>query len=321
MARRFFQSRLAAWIGLSTQEMKGFVLMLLAMTLVLSLPVVFDAMQENRAYNRTADEALLDSLLSAMPPVRTDPEQETTLQITMANEQRPVEPFNPNELDAKAWEALGLKPYLAMRMVKYREKVSPFRTKKDLLKVYGFPEPLYRKLAPFILLPEQEVTLSAAVPAPQHVLEDKTSKQAALGVGKQPSTFDLNTADTTQLIALKGIGAVMAGRIIRFRDALGGFYSTEQLNEVYGITPEALASLASYTVLQPDSHRKIRINTADVETLKRHPYIGYKLAQVLVNYRQQHGSYKTAEDLQAIRILTPEKLQKLLPYIDFSTTN
>ncbi len=319
--------RIAAWLGLSWQEMKGFVLTLLAMTLVLALPYVIASGQENPAYDKAADEAVLDSLLMVMQvakPIMPEEERETALSEAVAA--NAIKPFNPNELDVVAWVNLGLKPYLAERAVKYRAKVGPFRAKRDLLKVYGFPEWLYQRLEPFILLPETAPAETAKTDRPlEKTVEPAADHHAPAAYGfkesrplrKQPQKFDLNTADTTQLMALKGIGATIAGRIIKFRDALGGFHSLEQLNEVYAITPEALASLATYTELSPDTHKKIAINTADVETLKKHPYIDSKLAEVLVNYRKQHGAYKNASDLQKIRILTPEKLGKILPYLEF----
>ena len=51
-------------------------------------------------------------------------------------------------------------------------------------------------------------------------------------------TIDINTATEEELIELKGIGETLAKRIVKYRDKIGGFYSVEQLNEVYGIKTE-----------------------------------------------------------------------------------
>ncbi|MCS6967418.1 MAG: helix-hairpin-helix domain-containing protein [Cytophagales bacterium] len=302
------------WLGLSRQEMKGFVLAMLLMTIVLSLPYVIKSFQEVATYDKRRDEAALDSLVAQLQKTNQASSQETALTIQdylPKGEPFALKPFDPNQLTAKEWEALGLKPYLAERIVKYRTKVAPFRIKSDLLKVYGFSEKLYNRFAPFILLPENIEPSSMAKNPSKPKTEENTPTKPKL------QKFDLNLADSAQLVALQGVGAVLAMRIIRFREALGGFYSLEQLKEVYGITDQALQSLTTWAEITPNSHRRIPINRAEVETLKRHPYISPKLAQVIVNYRQQHGDYKNAADLQKIRILQPATLEKLLPYIEF----
>lgn len=52
------------------------------------------------------------------------------------------------------------------------------------------------------------------------------------------SRIDLNTADTTLLQTVSGIGAASARRIVRYRSLIGGFTSADQLLKVWGITPE-----------------------------------------------------------------------------------
>jgi DNA uptake protein ComE-like DNA-binding protein len=52
------------------------------------------------------------------------------------------------------------------------------------------------------------------------------------------SKIDLNTADTTALLQVKGIGPASARRIVRYRSLIGGYSSTDQLLKVWGITPE-----------------------------------------------------------------------------------
>jgi competence protein ComEA len=47
--------------------------------------------------------------------------------------------------------------------------------------------------------------------------------------------LDLNRAKASELEALPGIGAVLAQRVIAFRESLGGFRKIEDLREVKGI--------------------------------------------------------------------------------------
>lgn len=55
--------------------------------------------------------------------------------------------------------------------------------------------------------------------------------------------LDLNTADEAALDALPGIGPVLAGRIVAWRDEHGRFSAVDELAEVDGIGPAVLSSI------------------------------------------------------------------------------
>ncbi len=59
-----------------------------------------------------------------------------------------------------------------------------------------------------------------------------------------PERLDLNRADVAMLRQLPGIGAVLADRILAFREARGGFTSTDELRQVAGIGPKRFERLA-----------------------------------------------------------------------------
>ena len=64
-------------------------------------------------------------------------------------------------------------------------------------------------------------------PPPDVENQEITSEAAA--------KLNLNTATFSQLVALPGIGDVLAGRILDYRQQLGGFKSTGQIMDVDGI--------------------------------------------------------------------------------------
>jgi competence ComEA-like helix-hairpin-helix protein len=61
--------------------------------------------------------------------------------------------------------------------------------------------------------------------------------------------------------------------------------------------------------------RKININTATKDDLKAHPYIKWQLANVIVEYRNQHGPFKNLEELKNIVLIDEEAFQKMAPYL------
>ena len=63
--------------------------------------------------------------------------------------------------------------------------------------------------------------------APVHSVPAEELRQAEL--------VNLNSASAERLVCLPGIGEVLAGRIIAYREEHGPFASVEELTEVYGI--------------------------------------------------------------------------------------
>lgn len=133
----------------------------------------------------------------------------------------------------------------------------------------------------------------------------------------QLSKLDFADADSVVLQVVPGIGQVMAGRVIKFRDNVGGLHSKEQLLDVYGMTPEVMEKVFDYFLFKSEINNKLAINLLDANSLAKHPYINFGSAKVIVAYREQHGAYTTAEDLLQIKIFNEEWLERLKPYLDF----
>lgn len=131
-------------------------------------------------------------------------------------------------------------------------------------------------------------------------------------------TVELNSADTTTLMLLHGIGPAFARRIVRYRDRLGGFVATEQLLEVYGFTPELLAHIAPHLALDSTIRSRMPVNSIPLKQFIKHPYVDYYFARDLVNLRSRGIVFATPDDLHAIPSCTDTMLSKLLPYLDFT---
>lgn len=124
-------------------------------------------------------------------------------------------------------------------------------------------------------------------------------------------------ADSIVLQIVPGIGSATAGRIIKYRDAIGGMHSSEQLMDVYGMSEEVMERVFQYFEFTPGIKTKININTSDVQTLAMHPYINYGSAKVIVAYRDQHGAYGSADDLLKVRIFSQEWIDRIKPYLAY----
>jgi len=229
--------------------------------------------------------------------------------------------FDPNNATTEEFQELGIPEFLALRIEKYRQKGGKFRRKEDLRKIYDFPPVLFAQLELYISLPGdgQRPDNSGKGYAENSDREFVSNpvRETKNYTRPTPTAFDINTADTAQLASLRGIGSKLSARIVKFRDALGGFHSTDQYADIFGLDSLALLELRKYGRVQT-APKKININIATSEELNRHPYFrNRKLNEVVVRYREQHGPYTSAESMKAVRILDDATLRKWGPYLSF----
>ena len=327
-----FHALVRDYFGFSHKEARGFLVLLFLTTLCLLVPFLYRFVTDRRPVDTSvADERKLDSLVALM---RTEEAKQPRFTDRPDNSKTTAErfsepklfKFDPNTVSVAGWQQLGLPRWLAERIEKYRSKGGQFRRKEDLLRIYDFPPDLYEQLEPYMTLKEPTpVNRFGDRAYPPNESYAKTNRPAFVErkerYPERPAKpalqpFDINTADTSQLIALKGIGATLAGRIVKFRDALGGFISPDQYRDIYGLDSLALEELKTFGKIQ-SGVRKIAINTATAEELDRHPFLSRRQAQIIVSYREQHGAYTSVESLRPIRILDTRTIDKIAPYLQF----
>lgn len=232
--------------------------------------------------------------------------------------------FDPNLITKETWVQFGLSEAQADVVMFYQERGGRFRKKEDLRKVYVISEEFYRSVEPYILIkqaPPKRLVKNEKkkdfVPFERKAEKEKKEFSNSAKADKD-YRIHINTADTSEWKKLKGIGPTLSSRIVKFRESLGGFYSVDQVSEVYGIEPEIFASFKE-NLLPPDplSFQKIEINKTTADEIGKHPYISKKEARIIINYREQHGDFKNKEDLDQIKGIPKDKVSKIFPYLDF----
>lgn len=217
--------------------------------------------------------------------------------------------FDPNHLSLSGWLRLGLTERQARVIMNYLEKGGRFRQGEDLKKIYSLTPELYSSLAPYVRI------------APSDYKDKLRSERVThFGTGRSAKpvvVVELNSADSSLLESVVGIGPVLASRIVRYRERLGGFYRKEQLLEVYGIDSSRYLGLEKQVSVVVSHVRPININTVGFEELKRNPYLSYKQINAILQYRKQHGAFSSVDDLLKITILKEEILRKIAPYLSF----
>jgi DNA uptake protein ComE-like DNA-binding protein len=150
-----------------------------------------------------------------------------------------------------------------------------------------------------------------------HGFADHSSKYAPYPYSKKKlEDLDINQADSSDWCKLPGIGIKLASRIVHFRDKLGGFYEVDQLSETFGLPDSTFQVIRPYMHIGSTELQKINLNDTKQETLQMHPYIRWKLAKIIIQYRVQHGGFKSVAELQQLAQMDPEKFKKLEPYLE-----
>ena len=332
------QSLMRDYFGFSQRESRGFLVLLFLTLLCLLIPFIYRFVaDQTRVDTSASDQRKLDSLVAIMQTEEAKQPRFGNTRFSDRNERDKTtaehfgEPkklfsFDPNTVSVAGWQQLGLPKFMAERIEKYRSKGGQFRRKEDLLRIYDFPPDLYDQLEPYITLKTASSNRPAFAshdntpgdyerkPYASNYPDRSAYPERPAKPALQP--FDINTADTAQLIALRGIGATLAGRIVKYRDALGGFISQDQFRDIYGLDSATVDELSKYGQIR-SAPRRIAVNTATAEQLDRLPFLSRRQAQIIVSYREQHGAYTSAESLKPIRILDEKTIAKIVPYLEF----
>jgi len=220
--------------------------------------------------------------------------------FTEENQVNIVKSFDPNSATESELKQIGLPKRLINTIIKYRGKGGKFKSKSDLKKIYGMNDSMYNLIEKNILI-ENDTAYS--------------SDKKTISKFNAQQKVEINSADSLSFVMMKGIGPAFAHRIIAFRKKLGGFYSVNQMKEVYGIDSIRFNSIVGNLIVDNSLITQINVNTSSILEFKKHPYINHNLANLIVAYRTTHGNYKTVEEIKKLNLITDELYRKLVPYL------
>ena len=248
--------------------------------------------------------------------------------------------FDPNTVSLEELVRLGFSPKQAQVILNYRQAGAVFRVKSDFARCYTVSPEKYAELEPYIIIgesyryrsqsrPEKHTDVQTKDSASNRRVEPKKhSTESAVGAGsaqgrndrnKTPALVELNGADSATLVAIRGIGPLTAGQIIRYRETLGGFVSVEQLQEIQGMTERNYLMIRQQIFVDSSEIQKIDINFASPKRMQGHPYLPPKVLNKILKYRQLKGGWSSTEELIEQHILPAELAVKLAPYLRFGT--
>ncbi|MBK8955753.1 MAG: helix-hairpin-helix domain-containing protein [Saprospiraceae bacterium] len=203
--------------------------------------------------------------------------------------------FDPNNLSEQEAIQLGI-PIKAFRnLQKYKAKGGRIKSETQFKNIYGMDTAVYSILKPYIKITQEKDPLLPIRKAQS-----------------QDSIYDINTIEIRQLLYKLNIDYKIAYRILNFRNALGGFYSLDQLHEIYGIEDSTITRIQKKLAVR-SMHQKFNMDQIPLDSLGKHPYIKYKTARLIGKYREQHGTIHSIQELQLI-IPDTQQFRKITRY-------
>jgi DNA uptake protein ComE-like DNA-binding protein len=139
----------------------------------------------------------------------------------------PPQPLDPNTASREDLDRLpGVGPKTALRWIDERSEGGPFRALTDLRRVEGLGPKRLAAMSPHLRFPPAE------------------------GGSDQHLRLDLNRASEAELAGLRGVGPVLASRLVERRRLLGRFGSFAQVDSVSGVGPAVLRALSEHARIE-----------------------------------------------------------------------
>lgn len=290
------------WFTFSRQDRRAILLLSILIVLAFLLLWTKPMWRHEKPYGSYIPDSLLLSFTK-------QPREEASIKVAPHT-------FNPNTADSLELLSVGLSPYVARNILRYRRVGGTFRKPDDLARIYGMHDTMFIRIRPYIAIPITSRPATEALTS--EALADTTQREHPyaeyMRAKYKPGKFiDLNTADTTELMRIPGIGPVRAQKIVEYRSALGGYHSIRQVHEAYDL-PE---HLGDWVHISTPVIEKLRVNKASLSQLRAHPYLTFYQARAIVELRKREGNIRSVRQLLFLEEFTEGDITRLTPYLSF----
>ncbi|MDR2040659.1 MAG: helix-hairpin-helix domain-containing protein [Bacteroidales bacterium] len=303
---------LKKYLGFSRSERYGIITLCSLILAALIIKICLPLWIKDRPYDSSAYEEELGLYRKRVDSVqRNHLPDETPLPLVEVT----YFYFDPNTITDHEWKKLGFNDRQIRNIRNYQSKGGSFKKKEDLKKLYTVPAVLYASVEPYIQITRDKAEYLEAshTTSVSEVKNDGFSLKTA----NKDVKIELNSADSALLTALPGIGPVFASRIIKYRNLIGGFENVEQLNEVYGISPDLFTRISPLLSIDRSMIRKIDINRASYRELIGHPYLNDEQVRGILHYRKLQDSIGTLDELVRNHIIKQDLSDRIRPYISY----
>jgi DNA uptake protein ComE-like DNA-binding protein len=234
-------------------------------------------------------------------------------EVTQENATK-IYPFNPNFISDYKGYKFGMTVEQIDKLHNLRKQNKYVNSNAEFQKLTGVSNEWMKKYAPYFKFPDWVTNKSSN--KYQSNFDNKYQKFEKKEI--KIIIQDINTANQEELEKAYMIGEKLALKIIAEREKFGGFSDMEQLNFIWGISPDAIEDLNKrFEIKSSENLKKIKINELPIKELQKFPYFNYTIAKNIVTYRSMNGEIKNIEDLTNVKQFPVEKLKIIAVYLEF----
>lgn len=229
--------------------------------------------------------------------------------------------FNPDVLSESDWQAMGFSDKQAAAIIKYRNYLGgSFVSKEKFKECFIINDENYRKLAPYLQLPEKKPSNFNSYQA-----QNKTVK-----TGIQHSNFDPNIYQLQDWMKL-GFSEKQAQAIVNYRDRnlKGSFKTLDDIKKCFVISEQKFEEIKPYVQLNPATmfqtntpnktiakQEQTDFSKTDLNTITFKQLIEFgfdeRAAGSMVGFRKKLGGFATKNQILDTYNIDKELMQKLL---------
>jgi DNA uptake protein ComE-like DNA-binding protein len=224
-----------------------------------------------------------------------------------------IYPFNPNFItDFKGYK-LGMTTAQIDRLLAFRKTGKFANSPKEFQAVTKISDSLLNAISPYFKFPDWVNNKSES-----NYQDYKSENYKKFPEKEKLVIKDINLATKEDLMKISGIGDAISDRILGQKLNFQAFVSMDQMNEIYGLTPDVLQKLNNnFQVLSQPNLEKVDINNASIKELTKFPYFKYQIAKNIVTYRSMNGEIKNIAELSEIKDFPVDKLKIIALYLQF----
>ena len=222
-----------------------------------------------------------------------------------------IYPFNPNFItDFKGYK-LGMTTAEIDRLLAYRKTNKYVNSAQEFQAITKVSDGLLKNISPYFKFPDWVNNKKS-----NNYIDYKNHNYQKYPDKNKIIVKDINLATKEDLMQISGIGDALSDRILNEKTKFGYFVSMAQLNDVYGLSPEVLDKInESFKIISAPNVKKLDINNATLDELKKFPYFGNGLAKKIIIYRSMNGDFKTAENLTVVKDFPVDKIEIIALYL------